>query len=273
LKDGEHLRVEDLELYALGALPDDEAESLKEHVTDCAECSTKLAEAHGNAAVLAFTAPQEQPAGTVKAELMARVRANRESEDRYAWPLDAKRLGRVTNGPGKRAGTSNWLNWMLVPAALALALVSFALSWQNRKLAEQLKKEEQRASIYIQDRKEAERLLTVLASPDTQTVKLVGTSEEANASGVVRYNGRMGTLLYSVDLPALPAGKTYQIWLVPVNGAPIGAGIFGASETRQGRLLTAEVPANTRAKAFAVTIEPAGGVPQPTGPKVLLGTS
>jgi len=33
------------------------------------------------------------------------------------------------------------------------------------------------------------------------------------------------------------------------------------------------VPLNSEAKAFAVTIEPAGGVPQPTGPKVLLGTS
>jgi anti-sigma-K factor RskA len=36
---------------------------------------------------------------------------------------------------------------------------------------------------------------------------------------------------------------------------------------------TAEVPANTPAKAFAVTIEPVGGAPQPTGPKVLLGAA
>jgi len=33
------------------------------------------------------------------------------------------------------------------------------------------------------------------------------------------------------------------------------------------------VPANTRAKAFAVTVEPLGGTPQPTGPKVLLGAA
>jgi hypothetical protein len=40
--------------------------------------------------------------------------------------------------PGR---TSDWLNWVLMPAATALALVSFAHSWQNRKLAAQLQKQ------------------------------------------------------------------------------------------------------------------------------------
>ena len=58
-----------------------------------------------------------------------------------------------------------------------------------------------------------------------------------------------------------------------VNGVPISAGTFGASDSEQGRLRTAEVPANTEAKAVAVTVEPSGGVLQPTGPRVLLRTS
>jgi anti-sigma-K factor RskA len=63
------------------------------------------------------------------------------------------------------------------------------------------------------------------------------------------------------------------MWLVPKVGVPISAGVFapGAHGTRQ--LWTAEVPLNTELKAFAVTIEPAGGVAQPTGPKVLVGAS
>ena len=51
-----------------------------------------MAEAHGSAAVLAFASPQERPAGTVKAGLMARTRAKRESVARYAWPLDETRI-------------------------------------------------------------------------------------------------------------------------------------------------------------------------------------
>ncbi len=31
------------------------------------------------------------------------------------------------------------------------------------------------------------------------------------------------------------------------------------------------LPAGTAPKAFAVSLEPAGGVPQPTGPMVLVG--
>jgi hypothetical protein len=180
-----------------------------------------------------------------------------------------------TRAPKKdKAGRpDDWLNWVLVPAAIALALVSFALSWQNRELAAQLQKQEQRAHAYIKEREQTEKLLSVLASPDTLTVKLAGTSEAPNASGVVKYNGPMGTVMCSANLPPLPMGKVYQLWLMPVNGAPISAGVFGAGDDGHGRTVTAEVPANTAAKAFAVTIELAGGVAQPTGPKVLLGAS
>jgi anti-sigma-K factor RskA len=62
------------------------------------------------------------------------------------------------------------------------------------------------------------------------------------------------------------------MWLVPTSGAPISAGIFQSEDSVRG-LLSAQVPANTMPKAFAVTVEPAGGVPQPTGPKLLLGAS
>ena len=129
MSDAEHIRLEDLEFYALGAIPDNEAELLKMHVAGCAECAMKLAGAHGSAAALAFAAPQEQPAGTVKAELMARVRADRESEERYAWPLDEKRIRPRPKAPtkGRAERSGNWLNWVLIPVATALALLSFAL--------------------------------------------------------------------------------------------------------------------------------------------------
>jgi anti-sigma-K factor RskA len=184
-----------------------------------------------------------------------------------------------TDEPGARAPknkperTSDWLNWVLVPAAIALALLSFALSWQNRKLAAQLQKQEHLADVYIEAREQTEKLLSVLASPDTLTVKLAGTSEAPNASGVVKHNGRTGTVVCSANLPPLATGKVYQLWLIPVNGAPISAGVFGMSDDGRGRMVTAEVPANTAVKAFTVTIEPAGGVAQPKGPKVLLGAS
>ena len=69
------------------------------------------------------------------------------------------------------------------------------------------------------------------------------------------------------------ATQTYQLWLVPATGNPISAGIFQPGQAGADSSLTATVPAGTTAKAFAVTIEPAGGKPQPTGPKVLIGAA
>ncbi len=274
MSNGEHIRLEDLELYALGALPEEEAAALKGHVAACGKCAMKLAQAHGNAALLAFAVKQERPAGTIKAELMARIRANRWTDERFEWPLRANN-GVAEEAKVKRepAAKSPWWNWVLVPAAVALALVSFGLSWQNRKLAAELRKERQAAESLIQDREQIEKLVSVLAAPDTVTVKLAGTGDAADANGVVKYNGKTGTMVYSAELPALPADKSYQIWLVPTNGAPISAGVLGPSGRAWGHLWTTEVPAKTEAKAFAVTIEPAGGMPQPTGPKVLLGAT
>jgi len=252
LSNGEHVRLEELELLALGALPEDEAAAVQAHVSGCGECALKLAQERGSAAVLAFAAKQEKPAGTIKAELMARIRANRESEERLALPA---RL-RADRG-----------------AAVALALVSFGLSWQNRRMAAELQKERQAADTLIRDREQIEKLVGVLAAPDTVTVKLAGVGDAANTSGLVKFNPKTGMVLYAAELPKLPADKSYQMWLVPANGAPINAGLLGAGGHAWGNLWTAEVPLNTQAKAFAVTIEPAGGMPQPTGPKVLLGAT
>jgi anti-sigma-K factor RskA len=272
LSSGEHIRLEELELFALGALPEDEAAALQAHVSGCEECSANLAAARGDAALLAFAVKQDAPAGTIKAELMARVRANREAERRVAWPAKPAEADRDIAARKPVLGSS-WWNWVLVPAALALALVSFALSWQNRRIAAELQKERQAAEAMVHDREQIEKLVGVLASPDTVTVKLAGTSDAANASGVVKFNAKIGIVLYSADLPALPKDKSYQMWLVPTNGAPISAGLLGPGGHSWGSMWTAEVPANTPAKAFAVTIEPVGGAPQPTGPKVLLGAA
>jgi anti-sigma-K factor RskA len=272
LSNGEHIRLEELELYALGALPENEAAALEAHVAGCAECAADLARARAAAALLAFSVNQERPAGTVKAELMGRVRANLEAENRPAWPAKVG-AARVDGGIARpRAQTGgNWWNWALVAAAVLLALMSFGLSWQNRRITAELAKQRKAAESMIHDREQIEKLVSTLAAPDTVTVKLAGTENAANASGTVKFNAKSGVVLYSADLPALPPGKSYQMWLVPANGAPISAGLLGPGGQAWGNLWTAQVPENVQAKAFAVTIEPVGGLAQPSGPKVLLG--
>lgn len=273
MTNGEHIREEQLELLAAGALADDEAAALQAHASGCEDCALKLSQSRGNAALLAFATKQERPVGTVKAELMARIRASREREEHFAWPLRRRTVGdsetpEYVTGPK----TASWLNWVLVPAAVALALVSLALSWQNRRVSQALEKQRQATQALLSEREETNKLVGLLAAGDTMTVKLAPATE-TTGSGVVKYNGRMGMVVYSAQLPTAPAGKSYQMWLVPASGAPINAGVMERGAHAFGPVWMAEVPANTEAKAFAVTLEPAGGAPRPTGPKILVGAS
>ncbi len=74
------------------------------------------------------------------------------------------------------------------------------------------------------------------------------------------------------DLPALPAGRTYQLWLVTAT-QKISAGTFAVGAGGDA-LIEATYPLDQNAlKAVAVTEEPAGGVPQPTGSMVVVGTA
>lgn len=274
MSEEQHVQREELELYAVGALPEEEGAALKEHVARCDGCARKLAEAHGVAALVGFAAKQERPAGTIKAELMARVRASREKEVAYEWPLQKESSDlRQTREDREAEGRMAWWNWVVVVAALALALVSLGLSWQNWKLTAQLAKEQKAARALAENQEEMEKVVRVLAAPDTVTVKLAGMGDVVGAKGEVKYNGRMGTLVYSAELPELPVGKSYQMWVVPVKGAPMKGGVLGAGGSAWGDLQTAAVPAEIEAKEFMVTIESGGAVSQPTGPKVLAGTN
>ena len=58
---------------------------------------------------------------------------------------------------------------------------------------------------------------------------------------------------------AAPSGKTYQAWVIPPGGKPISAGVFAGGRTSVD-LETKAHPGDT----VAVTVEPAGGSPQPT---------
>lgn len=257
-----HIREEDLELFALGALPDDNAAAVQAHVSTCSECAPRLAEVRGRVALLALAAPQQKPRADAKEQLLSRIAPERRGE-RQSPPRSDER----------RTPSAPWWTWVLVPASLALAVICLLLSWQNRELGQQLYKAQLVERGMANEKRRAEEVARTLALPDTVTVKLAGTPQAPQAAGVVNFNQRFGVMLYvAQQLPALPAGKTYQMWLVPATGAPISAGVFKPEETATG-LLTAQVPPNTAPKAFAVTIEPDGGVPQPTGPQVLLGAS
>lgn len=76
--------------------------------------------------------------------------------------------------------------------------------------------------------------------------------------------------LKAEGLDPLEAGQTYQLWFVIEEGnLPVSAGTFEVVPGREVEMTSPEMPHGTR--AVAITLEPEGGVAQPTGPMVLYG--
>ncbi len=64
-------------------------------------------------------------------------------------------------------------------------------------------------------------------------------------------------------------GRSYQLWFVPADGEPVSAGTFDVGPGVRVELSSDTMPHATR--AVTITLEPAGGSREPTGPAVLHG--
>ena len=67
-------------------------------------------------------------------------------------------------------------------------------------------------------------------------------------------------------------GMTYQVWLV-TDSAKISAGTFQPDATGHAFMQAKYALDRNALKAVAITEEPAGGMPSPTGPIVVSGSA
>ena len=117
-----------------------------------------------------------------------------------------------------------------------------------------------------------DELATLLRAPSAKAVSLTGSDMAKRAAGFLLYDSRSQKVwLYSMNLPESPAGTTYQLWAI--HDKPISIGTFQMETGETAHLLVKKVPSFKDAKTFAVSLEPSGGRPQPTGPMYLLSRS
>jgi anti-sigma-K factor RskA len=112
-----------------------------------------------------------------------------------------------------------------------------------------------------------------LTSPDGQHFTLVAAKAPPQPQGKVFYlRNRSSLVLLANNLPALPAQKAYELWLIPASGNPIPAGVFKPDAHGSASVVNPPLPAGTEAKAFAITVENEAGATTPTTPIVMMGT-
>lgn len=253
----------DYDLYALGALRGEECAAIESHVASCEDCSRKLAEARGRIALLALSVDPVEPSPGIKEALFRQLNASAEGHVARSRTPEPRRTSFFS---------AAWWTAVWAPAAGALALVTIFLWLQNNRLNDQVS-EQHAAVMKLQSQiDQTQTLVDLFAARDSIHVSLSPSREARGATGSVLYNARLGKILYSDTLSSPPPNKSYQLWLVPTTGDPISAGIVAPTAAPgSGTQIIATVPAGTSAKAFAVTVEPTGGSPQPTGPKILAG--
>ena len=116
-----------------------------------------------------------------------------------------------------------------------------------------------------------DEMLAMMHSANVRVLSLTGTDAARSAGGLVLYDAERGkAFLYAFNMPALPRGKVYQLWTITTK--PLSAGTFSADTGRKCRHLAHSLQAKSGITKFAVSVEPEGGKPQPTGAIYLHGS-
>jgi anti-sigma-K factor RskA len=247
--------------YALGTLTDAEARRFATHLQTCDECRRTVRDTVVVGEALARALPPQAPPPGLRERVLARATA-------------PAAVTAVTDT--RHAMSYGWL----AAAAVLVAAVTSVMAWQYRDEAARAWLAQQAAARQVQSLEQqiaqlqagastAAQTRSVLAARDMARIELAGQSPAPGATGRVFWSPTHGLVFAATNLPELPPGRVYQLWVVA--DAPISAGL--GQPTSGGELSVVSSPAApARPKAFALTIEPEGGRPAPTGPMFLLGS-
>lgn len=239
--------------YALDALPPDEEAALRAHLASCQRHARELASLRDAASRLAETTAAPPPP-SLRARVLAAVATDAAASSTVAADahgaspvaIDAARARRA---PRRRLHPLDWSprTWAAIAAALLVAVVGLA-AWN--------------AVLLRGDASEADRLaarVTWVSSLEAHGV---------DARGAVAYVGDEHKAIVFIDgLQPLGPSKTYQFWSID-GGTPESIGLMDTDASGKGTMV---VPFDaTRAHTLAVTVERAGGSPQPTSSPILI---
>jgi anti-sigma-K factor RskA len=227
-------RFEELkDAFVLGALPEGERREFEVYLAAHPEQQAEIEELGAVAGLLALSPEEYEPPPELRQRIMGVVEAE-------------------VGSP--RLASRSWLARMrdlLAPHNLALGaaalLVIGLLSWSMLLRGE------------VQDLQG--RLQSLQSQPqEPQMVELGGAGTEKGARAeVVTLEGDRAVLVVE-DMPPVPEGKTYQIWVIEED-VPKPSGLFEPKRDSVAAVVEHRVDGGD---VIAVTVEPEGGSPQPT---------
>ena len=232
----DHERFEELkEAFVLGALPEGERRRFEEYLASHPERQAEIDELSTVAGLLALSPEEHEPPPELRRRILGVVEAEAGSprvEESGSW------LARMRESVGVR-------NLALGTAAAVLVIGLFSWSLILRAEIEDLQG----------------RVQSLRNKPqEPQMVKLAGTGTKQGARAkVVTLEGDRAVLVVE-DMPPVPEGKTYQIWVIE-DGVAKPSGLFKPKQDSVAAVVEHPLGGGD---VIAVTVEPEGGSPQPT---------
>jgi len=265
--------------YVAGALSGDDLRRFEDYLRRATgEELVYLSELMSVASLLSHVLDQQTPPARVKRGLMQKVR------------LAARARQSVEQRTARISGVPVLQRWSWLPVGIAvvaivmiigfsvyLANVMGVIERQSERLAEVQKEKHKLATQLVELRDELSRkeeLLKVLSSRRIEITVMNGLSVNPIGYGKILWDPDRKTAILQVsNLPAVPGDKDYQLWVVK-GKQPVSAGIFSVSTTEPSffRIENLAVTDPKEISAFAITLEPKGGVPQPTGAMYMMGS-
>jgi anti-sigma-K factor RskA len=226
-----------LPAYAIGSLDADEVNRVEQHLRSCLICRKEANAFQETAEQLSFAAPVASPSPELKDRLLRRARAARPAESA------------VSRQPPRPFWERMLPAWGLVSLVLIVGLAGFNfLLWQR-----------------------VDRVELSTAPGGMRAVPLTATDAAPAATGfvLISADGADGALVVD-GLPPLGEDQQYQLWLIR-DGTRTSGAVFSTDEKSYGGTRIRAPLSLLEYSAVGITVEPAGGSPQPTGTRVLAG--
>jgi len=279
-----HIHEEDLALFALQIMPEDEVKAVVSHLEHCESCRTQVGMMQGDLVSYAMTAEMHTPPAAVRERLLRRIG----KEKKFVAPpvsnepvLRSRQDSQLFDTSDeeivveRRMGVAGWAGWAIAAGIAVAAGVQFH---QHQVLQGQLAEAQSKLTQAPSSKEQlAMQALTAsgafsvsLHQPVPAGTPPVPKKPEAH----VAYDPDKGALVFvATNLDPLPPYKTYELWLLPTDkdAPPVPAGLFKPDANSNASVVMPDIPKGVSAKGFGVTVEDDGGSKQPTSAIVLAG--
>lgn len=264
--------------YALGALDPEERRSFERHAAECETCTAEARAFSGVVAALATSVPQVTPPPQIRDRVVAAVTGSITMPSVGTSTVLRAPAGTRTSRATRYRSRLEWLPYAaLVAVTVGLGGYSLSLRARVSELEVQLADASSRTLLATRATADAQRIalrtqstVDVLTAPDVARIDLAGQPTAPSARARAMWSRERGMVFTASNLPPLAPGRVYQVWVVTAE-ARISAGLIMPDDAGNTTSVFATPPDIPTPVAVAVTLEPAGGVPQPTGAFYLLG--